>query len=80
MATVGVSANRLEILQIANAVGRRRISTGASCSMRWRSHQKAARSRYGSTTSAPRSTLTRARPSWRVQTVVETVESVTVAG
>jgi len=78
MATVGVSANRMEILQIANAVAQEKsIDKKIVLDAMEEAIQKAARSRYGLEHDIraeinPDSGETRL---WRVQTVVETVEN-----
>ncbi|MDP3736576.1 MAG: transcription termination factor NusA [Hyphomonadaceae bacterium] len=78
MATVGVSANRMEILQIANAVAQEKsIDKKIVLDAMEEAIQKAARSRYGLEHDIraeinPDSGETRL---WRVQTIVETVEN-----
>ncbi len=78
MATVGVSANRMEILQIANAVAQEKsIDKRIVLEAMEEAIQKAARSRYGLEHDIraeinPDSGETQL---WRVQTVVETVEN-----
>ncbi|HOY77750.1 MAG TPA: NusA N-terminal domain-containing protein, partial [Hyphomonadaceae bacterium] len=78
MATGAVSANRLEILQIANAVAaEKNIDKRIVLEAMEEAIQKAARSRYGLEHDIraeinPDSGETRL---WRVQTVVETVEN-----
>ncbi len=78
MATAGISANRLEILQIANAVAAEKsIDKRIVLEAMEEAIQKAARSRYGLEHDIraeinPDSGDTKL---WRVQTVVETVEN-----
>jgi N utilization substance protein A len=78
MATGAVSANRLEILQIANAVAAEKsIDKRIVLEAMEEAIQKAARSRYGLEHDIraeinPDSGETRL---WRVQTIVETVEN-----
>jgi N utilization substance protein A len=78
MATVGVSANRMEILQIANAVAQEKsIDKKIVLDAMEEAIQKAARSRYG----LEHDIRAEINPDsgetllWRVQTVVETVEN-----
>jgi transcription termination/antitermination protein NusA len=78
MATVGVSANRLEILQIANAVAQEKsIDRRIVLDAMEEAIQKAARSRYGleHDIRAEINADTGETQLWRVQTVVETVEN-----
>jgi N utilization substance protein A len=78
MATVGVSANRLEILQIANAVAQEKsIDKKIVLDAMEEAIQKAARSRYGleHDIRAEINPDTGETQLWRVQTVVETVEN-----
>jgi N utilization substance protein A len=78
MATVGVSANRLEILQIANAVAQEKaIDKRIVLDAMEEAIQKAARSRYGleHDIRAEINADTGETRLWRVQTVVETVEN-----
>src|SRR5262245_2062611 len=78
MATVGVSANRLEILQIANAVAQEKnIDKRIVLDAMEEAIQKAARSRYGleHDIRAEINADTGETQLWRVQTVVETVEN-----
>jgi N utilization substance protein A len=78
MATVGVSANRLEILQIANAVAQEKsIDKKIVLDAMEEAIQKAARSRYGleHDIRAEINPDTGETRLWRVQTVVETVEN-----
>jgi N utilization substance protein A len=78
MATVGVSANRLEILQIANAVAQEKsIDKKIVLDAMEEAIQKAARSRYGleHDIRAEINSDTGETRLWRVQTVVETVEN-----
>ena len=58
---MAVSANRLELLQIADAVAREKSIDQASSSPRWRTPCKAARLRYGRGDRVPRSTRRPAR-------------------
>src|SRR5262245_8874695 len=78
MAAVGVSANRLEILQIANAVAQEKnIDKRIVLDAMEEAIQKAARSRYGleHDIRAEINADTGETQLWRVQTVVETVEN-----
>jgi transcription termination/antitermination protein NusA len=78
MATVGVSANRMEILQIANAVAQEKnIDKRIVLDAMEEAIQKAARSRYGleHDIRAEINPETGETQLWRVQTVVETVEN-----
>ena len=78
MATVGVSANRLEILQIAHAVAQEKsIDKRIVLEAMEEAIQKAARSRYGleHDIRAEINAETGETHLWRVQTVVETVEN-----
>jgi N utilization substance protein A len=78
MATVGVSANRLEILQIANAVAQEKsIDKRIVLDAMEEAIQKAARSRYGleHDIRAEINADTGETRLWRVQTVVEAVEN-----
>jgi len=78
MATVGVSANRMEILQIANAVAQEKnIDKRIVLDAMEEAIQKAARSRYGleHDIRAEINPDTGETQLWRVQTVVETVEN-----
>ena len=78
MAAVGVSANRLEILQIANAVAQEKsIDKRIVLDAMEEAIQKAARSRYGleHDIRAEINPDTGETRLWRVQTVVETVDN-----
>jgi N utilization substance protein A len=78
MAAVGVSANRLEILQIANAVAMEKsIDKRIVLDAMEEAIQKAARSRYGleHDIRAEINPDTGETRLWRVQTVVETVDN-----
>jgi transcription termination/antitermination protein NusA len=78
MATVGVSANRMEILQIANAVAQEKnIDKRIVLDAMEEAIQKAARSRYGleHDIRAEINPDTGETQLWRVQTVVEEVEN-----
>ena len=78
MATAGISANRVEILQIANAVAQEKnIDKRIVLEAMEEAIQKAARSRYGleHDIRAEINPDTGEQRLWRVQTVVETVEN-----
>ncbi|MDZ4759816.1 MAG: transcription termination factor NusA [Alphaproteobacteria bacterium] len=80
MATAGVSANRLEILQIAHAVAQEKsIDKKIVLDAMEEAIQKAARSRYGleHDIRAEINSDTGETRLWRVQTVVETVDNPT---
>ncbi|HXF55398.1 MAG TPA: NusA N-terminal domain-containing protein, partial [Hyphomicrobiaceae bacterium] len=78
MALAGVSANRLELLQIADAVAREKlIDRKIVIQAMEDAIQKAAKSRYGAENDirCEIDLKTGETRLWRVQTVVETVEN-----